>query len=77
MPESKEMLGRRKGRLGEVGVRGVRSEVRESGRRKDRGAREASGLGSGWHGEAGNGSRAGSQVCRQVWEEPHHYTTEQ
>ena len=77
MPESKEMLVRRKGRLGEVGVRGVRSEVRESGKRKDRGAREASGLESDRHGEAGNVSRAGSQVCRQVWQEPHHYTTEQ
>lgn len=40
MPESKEMLGRRKGRLGEVGVRGVRSEVRireEKGQGSERG----------------------------------------
>lgn len=39
--------------------------------RKDRGARGPSGWESGWRGEAGDVSRAGSQASGQVWQEPH------
>lgn len=54
------MPGRRKGRLGEMVV-SEGSWGQGTGR-----TREASEFESGWHGEAGNVSRAGSQACRQV-----------